>query len=131
MIWSVSTADKKFSEAIRARDPRCAYDNCGPSVDCSHFYERGQMSVRFDFENADGLARKCHQLFHANRTEYKLWKLKQLGTKAYMALQRKSAIMVKQDDAIISLMNLLRPNQFIGKIDVKKWKVVVGSKGTS
>lgn len=109
-IWSTEKADRVFSDLIRIRDKMCAYDLCGPATDCSHFYERGNSSVRYHPHNADGLSRKCHQRFHRDRAEYKRWKLVQLGVADYLALQRLSAMTMKRDVAIIKLMESFNAN---------------------
>lgn len=62
------TEDVLFSDCVRVlagwKCVRCKrqhepYQN---TMDCSHFWGRGNHSVRFDFENADALCRyPCHQ----------------------------------------------------------------------
>lgn len=96
-----------FSKMIRGRDPMCAFDGCSPSTDCSHFIERGNSSVRYNIWNCDGLARRCHQFFHANPESYRKWKKNQLGIGNYVALQRLGAMTMKRDEAIKKFMRLM------------------------
>lgn len=108
MDMDTKEADREFSILIRKRDPMCKKCHVKPSTDCSHFYERHNSSVRFHPENCDGMCRACHEGFHRNRPEYKAWKLKQLGVKAYFALQRLSVMVMKREDAILKFKNTLK-----------------------
>lgn len=110
--WPIKKADQIFSELIRIRDTKCVL--CSkPSTDCSHFYERAKSSVRFHPLNCDGVCRQCHQFWHANRKEYKIFKLNQIGEKDYMALQRLSTIIMKQD---IAITNFMKTYDILGRI---------------
>lgn len=95
-------ADKIFSRLILGYPYAipCAKCQTNAATDCSHFYERGNSSVRYNVQNCDPLCRGCHSHFHAHRDEYKMWKLHQLGSKDYMALQRLAATVVKREEAI-------------------------------
>jgi hypothetical protein len=104
MTWTTEKADEVFSKLIRARDPICAFDGCSPSMDCSHHFERANSATRYHPENCDGLARRCHNFFHANPKVYKEWKMKQLGVRAYVDLQRLAATTMKRDEAIKKFM---------------------------
>lgn len=57
---------------------------------CSHFWGRGNKSVRFDFENAVGLCAGCHSHFTANPHDHKEFFFKKLGEEKYDALMRRA-----------------------------------------
>lgn len=109
MIWTRERADKEFSLFIRARDPKCVRCHARPSDDCSHYFEKGTSSclVRFDPENADGLCRQCHGLWEGRKSGYVEYKIRMLGSKGLMELQRKAKGSYKMDKAIGDLMVLL------------------------
>lgn len=93
--------DKLFSELIRNRDKhRCVF--CGKTRDqgytlqCSHFWGRGNKSTRFDPKNCDTLCFNCHMNNEGNKQGfYRDWKLKQLGDVEYKLLERRARTTVK------------------------------------
>ena len=110
--WSTEVADHKFSLLIRARDPKCVRCKQRPSTDCSHFFERGNSATRYHPENCDGACRECHNFWHTadGKKEYKEFKIKQLGIRAFVALQRMAYSTMKRDDAIIRFMKSIETN---------------------
>lgn len=106
-LWSLQTADTKFSEYIRSRDPLCVFKCARPSSDCSHFYERHNKATRFDPQNCDGLCRNCHLLHEGRSDAYRALKLSQLGSEGYVALVRRAYSNLKQTKAIEQCMDLL------------------------
>lgn len=97
-------ADKLFSEFIRKRDPKCKRCKWKPTTDCSHFWERGSSSTRYDPRNADGLCRECHVLWEGRRNGAKEYKIKQLGKKVYAELERLHNTTMKRDVAISNFL---------------------------
>lgn len=99
-------ADKKFSELIRKRDPVCVRCRWRASTDCSHYFERGHSSVRYDPRNGDGLCRQCHQIWEGRKNGYREYKIKQLGKKEYESLEKLSNTIMKRDEAIAKFIEL-------------------------
>ena len=97
MSWSQIKRDKSdvdFSTYIRLKAKKCA--RCGrrgiggkgiTGLQASHFHSRRKWSTRYDEENVDVLCIGCHKYFTEHRAEYKEWKLKQIGQKAYDRLE--------------------------------------------
>jgi hypothetical protein len=93
MSWNTvkrDPADAAFSEYVRRKDGQCK--RCGrrgtglkgiTGLDASHFHSRRKESVRFDLENVDAMCRSCHKWLGEHMTEYKQWKLAQLGQDKY------------------------------------------------
>lgn len=100
-------ADKLFSDCIRIRDKwtcqRCLtpYEPPTAGLHCSHFWGRGNKSVRFDFENAAAMCFKCHQILGANPHEHRELFLKRLGQKKYDALGVRARTPAKVDEKLI------------------------------
>lgn len=89
--------DVKFSKMIRERDGGKCVFGCGKSaaagykMECSHFWGRGNKVTRFDPENCDTLCFQCHAQNEGNKQGfYRTWKMKQLGLKAYKALEERA-----------------------------------------
>ena len=83
-------ADIAFSKYVRLTHKKCI--KCSrrgtgkleiDGLQASHFHGRGKESTRFDLENVDCLCISCHRYFTEHKTEYEVWKLEQLGQKAY------------------------------------------------
>lgn len=88
--------DTLFSKAIRERDKwtcqRCKkkYPDTYPAnmgLHCSHFIGRGHSATRFHPDNCDALCFGCHQQFETQKaTDYRDWKIAQLGEKRFQEL---------------------------------------------
>jgi hypothetical protein len=104
-LWSSAKADKIFSKFIRDRDQRCFF--CpNPATQCSHFWGRGNSATRYGPKNCDGICGGCHMRHEGSKQGlYRELKLKQLGKKAYAALERPAHSIVKRSDAIRAFMD--------------------------
>lgn len=97
-------ADVMFSQYIRLKSKQCA--KCGrrgegekgiDGLQASHFHSRSKWTTRFDEENVDVLCVGCHRYFTDHKTEYKTWKLVNLGQKAYDLLELRANTTGKKD----------------------------------
>ena len=100
----IKKLDYHFSQAVRKRDNwRCI--KCGrrfppptQALHCSHFFKRGDESVRWDFENCDSLCYFCHRFAEINKSKgrwYYEFKLEQLGEERFEELRIRSITIVK------------------------------------
>jgi len=95
-------ADSLFSNLIRERDnwtcQRCGkkYEPPTNSLQCSHFWGRGNKGSRFLPENCDALCYGCHARWEGNKQgEYRDWKLQQLGEDGYARLEKRARESIK------------------------------------
>jgi hypothetical protein len=104
-------ADIIFSKFIRTRDHwtcrRCGKtyspDNAR-NLGTSHYWGRTHESTRFDPENCDALCNlPCHAFWgHGEgRDQYKAFKINQLGQERFDALDLRSHLYHKKDDAMV------------------------------
>lgn len=99
----VSRLDSKFSLFIRYRD-KFVCQRCGTQympgeqgIHASHFIGRGVKSVRFDPDNCDAACYHDHMEWEARKaTEYRDFKIKQLGLERFNALIERSQMTVKR-----------------------------------
>jgi len=91
-------SDRERAKYIRTRDmwtcQRCSkqYDPPTSALHCSHFWSRGNWSVRFDEENTEALCYGCHSYLGGNPVEFHRYYLEKLGQEKFDALeQRKNA----------------------------------------
>jgi 5-methylcytosine-specific restriction endonuclease McrA len=95
--------DATFSDYIRARDrwtcQRCKRyfpEGQRNGVHCSHFIGRRKQGTRFEPDNADALCHGCHQQMEDLKgTEYRDWKMLQLGEQRFYEMQRQGTAVKK------------------------------------
>ncbi len=86
-------SDVLFSKYIRTRDnwtcQRCGkkYDPPTSALHCSHFWSRGNWSVRFDEDNCEALCYGCHSYLGGNPVLHMEHKIAKLGQKRFDALR--------------------------------------------
>ena len=104
-----SRADKLFSDYIRIRDnwtcQRCfiTYEPPTQALHCSHWWGRGNKSVRFNPDNAIALCYGCHRYLGSNPTEHNQFFLKKLGIETYDRINMLARIPMKIDENMICL----------------------------
>jgi hypothetical protein len=59
--WLIAELDKHTSIIVRRRDRRCV--TCGGRRDlqCSHFYSRRYLAIRFDLRNCNCMCGRCNR----------------------------------------------------------------------
>lgn len=68
--WLIAELDKHTSVLVRRRDQRCV--TCGKAQDlqCSHFYSRRHIAVRFDLRNCNAMCSACNRRHNRDRRPY-------------------------------------------------------------
>ena len=88
-------SDREWSKYIRTRDmctcQRCSkqYDPPTSALHCSHFWSRGNWSVRFDEDNTEALCYGCHSYLGGNPVEFHKYYLEKLGQERFDALEKR------------------------------------------
>ena len=88
-------SDREWSKYIRTRDmwtcQRCSkqYDPPTSALHCSHFWSRGNWSVRFDEDNCEALCYGCHSYLGGNPVEFHKYYLEKLGQERFDALEQR------------------------------------------
>ena len=88
-------SDSEWSKYIRTRDmwtcQRCSkqYDPPTSALHCSHFWSRGNWSVRFDEDNCEALCYGCHSYLGGNPVEFHKYYLEKLGQERFDALEQR------------------------------------------
>jgi len=88
-------SDREWSKFIRTRDnwtcQRCSkqYDPPTSALHCSHFWSRGNWSVRFDEDNTEALCYGCHSYLGGNPVEFHKYYLEKLGQERFDALEQR------------------------------------------
>lgn len=68
--WLVAELDRLTSVVVRRRDRRCV--TCGETrrLQCSHFYSRRHLALRFDLRNCNAMCAECNRRHNADPSEY-------------------------------------------------------------
>ena len=111
-VWSTKYADKKFHDFLLKRDMVCQRCKkiCG-RLEVSHFFSRNNSATRYDSENCDIVGFPCHWgnvqgWEFKKQTEYRDFKIKQLGKERYDALCKRAELIVKREKAIREFMSI-------------------------
>jgi hypothetical protein len=122
----ITAGDRMFSLYIRYRDKwtcqRCftIYPDRSGKLQNSHFWGRGNLSVRHDEENCVALCAGCHQHFTSNPSEHRDFFFKRLGQKRFdlLELRARKPARYRQDDRVVAVgfkMQLEKMGVFIGR----------------
>lgn len=107
-IWSMDQAVKNMSEWVRNRDGECVICHTSEFLTCSHYHGCGNAATRFDPLNLDAMCLYCHMRMETEKKgEYKDYMIQKLGQEVFDKLEAKARTRVKQEDAIIEVMNFL------------------------
>ena len=107
-------SDVIFSKYIRTRDnwtcQRCGTKYVPPTsaLHRSHFWSRGNWSVRFDEDNCEALCYGCHSYLGGNPTEHHQHKLSRLGQEKFDELQKRRNTPLKSGEKKYLLSNDFR-----------------------
>ena len=58
--WLIAELDQLTSLIVRRRDRRCVTCGTRRSLQCSHFYSRRYLAIRFDLRNCNAMCRICN-----------------------------------------------------------------------
>jgi hypothetical protein len=77
--WLVAELDKYTSLIVRRMDGRCVTCGSVQGLQCSHFYSRRYLSIRFDLRNCNAMCAGCNRLHNRNRKPYEKYMRKTYG----------------------------------------------------
>ena len=77
--WLIAELDRVTSVIVRKRDKRCVTCGSSQGLQCSHFYSRRYLAVRFDLRNCNAMCAGCNRLHNRNRKPYEMYMLKRYG----------------------------------------------------
>lgn len=77
--WLIAELDRYTSLIVRRRDGRCVTCGSVQGLQCSHFYSRRYLSIRFDLRNCNAMCAGCNRRHNRNRRPYERYMLKRYG----------------------------------------------------
>src|SRR5918998_2511344 len=77
--WLIAELDRLTSLIVRKRDKRCVTCGSVQSLQCSHFYSRRYLSIRFDLRNCNAMCSACNRRHNRDRRPYETYMLETYG----------------------------------------------------
>lgn len=96
--WLIAELDKLTSIIVRRRDKRCVTCGSVQSLQCSHFYSRRHLAVRFDLRNCNAMCAGCNRRHNTDRRPYERYMRKAYGPAVIAELDRLRLSLEKATD---------------------------------
>lgn len=93
--WLIAELDKYTSLIVRRRDRRCVTCGTPQGLQCSHFYSRRHLAVRFDLRNCNAMCSACNRRHNRDRRPYERYMRKTYGPAVLAELDRLRAALDK------------------------------------
>ena len=68
--WLVAELDRLTPMFVRRRDRRCVICGSRSNLQCSHFYSRRHLSIRFDLRNCHAMCAGCNRRHNSDPEPY-------------------------------------------------------------
>ncbi|MBA3766091.1 MAG: recombination protein NinG [Acidobacteria bacterium] len=68
--WLIRQLDIQTSRIVRQRDRQCVTCGSHRSLQCSHFYSRRYLIIRFDLRNCNAMCGPCNRRHNADPFPY-------------------------------------------------------------
>lgn len=80
--WLVAELDKYTSLVVRRRDRRCVTCGTGRDLQCSHFYSRRHLVIRFNLINCNAMCGFCNRRHNRDPFPYMSYMQAKYGPEA-------------------------------------------------
>jgi hypothetical protein len=104
--WLVAELDRLTSAIVRRRDRRCVTCGSRRNLQCSHFYSRRHLALRFDLRNCHAMCGGCNRRHNSDPAPYLAFMLERYGPEVVAELDTLRGILRKVSDE--ELRRLLR-----------------------
>ncbi len=68
--WLIWQLDIQTSRTVRGRDQRCVTCGTTRNLQCSHFYSRRYLTIRFDLRNCNAMCGACNKRHNEDPSSY-------------------------------------------------------------
>jgi hypothetical protein len=80
--WLIAELDKYTSIIVRRRDRRCVTCSGRRNLQCSHFYSRRYLAIRFNLVNCNAMCGFCNRRHNSNPFAYMRYMQAKYGPEA-------------------------------------------------
>lgn len=102
--WLIAELDKLTSIIVRRRDRRCVTCGSYQGLQCSHFYSRRYLSIRFNLVNCNAQCRDCNRLHNMDTVRYRRYRQATYGEEAIAELDRLRLDLQKVTDSELKML---------------------------
>ncbi len=102
--WLIAELDKLTSIIVRKRDRRCVTCGSYQGLQCSHFYSRRYLAIRFNLVNCNAQCRDCNRLHNTDTAPYQRYMQARYGEEAVAALDRLRLGLQKVTDSELKML---------------------------
>jgi 5-methylcytosine-specific restriction endonuclease McrA len=96
--WLVAELDRYTSLIVRRRDGGCVTCGSVQGLQCSHFYSRRYLAVRFNLRNCNAMCSPCNRRHNRDRRPYERYMRKTYGPAVIAELDRLRLSLEKMTD---------------------------------
>ena len=100
--WLIRELDIHTSRTVKQRDRRCVTCGARQGLQCSHFYPRRRLAVRFDLRDCNAMCAGCNRRHNADPEPYLAYMLGRYGPEVVAEIERLSISLVKVSDEELS-----------------------------
>ena len=106
--WLVAELDRLTSLVVRRRDHACVTCGDARGLQCSHFYSRRHLAVRFDLRNCNAMCVDCNRRHNSDPAAYLDFMNSRYGPEAVAELDelRTSMSKVTDEELVLTLGRL-------------------------
>jgi hypothetical protein len=102
--WLIAELDKYTSLIVRRRDRRCVTCGSRRSLQCSHFYSRRYLAIRFDLTNCNAMCSFCNRRHNYDPFPYMKYMQAKYGPEAVEGLNELRSRRLKVTDEELETM---------------------------
>ena len=96
--WLIAELDRLTSIIVRRRDKRCVTCGSLQGLQCSHFYSRRYLAIRFSLVNCNAMCSTCNRRHNRDRRPYEKYMRKTYGPEVIAELDSLRLSMEKVAD---------------------------------
>ena len=96
--WLIAEPDKYTSIIVRKRGCRCATCGGRRQLQCSHFYSRRYLAIRFDLRNYNAMCGPCNRRHNSDPLPYGSYMLEKYGQRVVSELDESRLSLRKVPD---------------------------------
>ncbi len=85
--WLIAELDKLTSIIVRKRDRRCVTCGKWQGLQCSHYYPRRYLAIRFSLVNCNAMCARCNRNHNTDPLPYLAYMLETYGEKVISQLE--------------------------------------------
>jgi hypothetical protein len=107
--WHIHQLDIHTSRIVRDRDRCCVTCGTWRNLQCSHFYSRRYLIIRFDLRNCNAMCGTCNKRHNHNPFPYLNFMHKKYGPDVVVELHELRMLIRKvTDEELVQLLNQYR-----------------------